>query len=86
MGSSSGGDSSSGDSEFSKMVLNYISQILMEDNIEDKPYMFFNPLFLQVTEKSFYDVLGQKSPPSLNQDRPLLRRKRRFEGDSGRRK
>jgi len=72
MATSSGGDSSSDDSEFSETVLKYISQILMEDNIEDKPCMFFDPLSLQVTEKSFYDVLGQKSPPSPNQDRPPL--------------
>jgi hypothetical protein len=58
--------------EFSETVLKYISQILMEDNIDDKPCMLFDPSSLQVTEKSFYDVLGQKSPPSLNQDRPLL--------------
>jgi hypothetical protein len=72
MGACSGGDSSSEDSEFSETILKYISQILMEDNIDDKPCMFFDPLSLQVTEKSFYDVLRQKSPPSLNQDRPLL--------------
>ena len=89
MGSSSGGHSSLGDNEFLETVLKYIRQIQMEDNIEDKPYMFFDPLCLQVTEKSFYDVLSQKSPPSLSQDRPLLRRRRRrrrSEGDLGRRK
>ena len=50
---------SSEDGEFSETVLKYISQILMEENIEDKPCLFYDPLGLQVTEKSFYDALGQ---------------------------
>lgn len=54
---SSGGETSSDDNEFSETVLKYISQILMEENIEEKPCMFYDPLGLQVTEKSFYDVL-----------------------------
>jgi hypothetical protein len=59
-------DSSSDDSEFSETVLKYIGQILMEENIEDKPCLFYDPLGLQETEKSFYDALGQKYPSSLN--------------------
>jgi hypothetical protein len=47
-----------------------VEQILMEENIEDKPCLFYDPLGLQVTEKSFYDVLGQKYPPSHNLGRP----------------
>jgi hypothetical protein len=70
MGTSRGGESSPDDSEFSETVLKYISQILMEENIEEKPCLFFDPLGLQVTEKSFYDALGQKYPPSLNQCHP----------------
>jgi len=72
VGTRPGGDSSSDDSEFSETVLKYISQILMEENIEDKPCLFYDPLGLQVTEKSFYDALGQKYPPSssLHQEEP----------------
>ncbi|KAF3454685.1 hypothetical protein FNV43_RR05133 [Rhamnella rubrinervis] len=62
---SPGGDTSSDDNEFSETVLKYISQILMEENIEEKPCMFYDPLGLQVTEKSFYDVLvGERYPYS----------------------
>jgi hypothetical protein len=56
------------DSDFSETVLKYISQILMEENIEDKPCMFYDPLGLKVTEKSFYDALGKKYPSSPNQN------------------
>jgi len=72
VGTRPGGDSSSDDSEFSETVLKYISQILMVENIEDKPCLFYDPLGLQVTEKSFYDALGQKYPPSstLHQEEP----------------
>ncbi|XP_059428965.1 scarecrow-like protein 34 [Corylus avellana] len=66
VGTSPGVDSSSDDTEFSETVLKYIGQILMEENIKDKPSLFYDPLGLQVTEKSFYDALGQKSPSSLN--------------------
>ncbi|XP_062171395.1 scarecrow-like protein 34 [Alnus glutinosa] len=64
VGTSPGEDSSSGDSEFSDTVLKFISQILTEENIEDKPCLFYDPLGLQVTEKSFYDALSQNNPPS----------------------
>jgi hypothetical protein len=72
VGTSPGVDSSSDDTEFSETVLNYIGQILTEENIEDKPCLFYDPLGLQVTEKSFYDALGQKYPPSpnLHQEEP----------------
>ncbi|KAB1201812.1 Scarecrow-like protein 34 [Morella rubra] len=70
MNASPGGHSSSDDSEFSETVIKFMSQILMEENLEDKPCMFFDPLGLQVTEKSFYDALGQKYPPSPNQYQP----------------
>ncbi|XP_059431314.1 scarecrow-like protein 34 [Corylus avellana] len=66
VGTSPGVDSSSDDTEFSETVLKYIGQILMEENIKDKPSLFYDPLGLQVTEKSFYDALGQKYPSSLN--------------------
>ncbi|KAB1206407.1 Scarecrow-like protein 14 [Morella rubra] len=64
VGTSPGGNSSSDDSEYSETVIKYMTQILMEENIEDKPLMFYDPLGLQVTEKSFYEALGEKYPPS----------------------
>ena len=60
--------SSPDDGDFSETVLTYISQILMEENIEDKPCMFYDPLGLKVTEKSFYDALGKKYHSSPNQN------------------
>ncbi|KAL5580976.1 hypothetical protein UlMin_013418 [Ulmus minor] len=62
-GMSPGGDSSD-DGEFSETVLKYISQILMEEKMEEKPCMFYDPLGLQDTEKSFYDALGENYPYS----------------------
>ncbi|KAB1225943.1 Scarecrow-like protein 33 [Morella rubra] len=53
---------SSDDSDFSETVLKYISQILLEEDIEEKPSMFYDPLGLQSTEKSFYDALGKIYP------------------------
>lgn len=53
-------------SDFSNAVLKYISEILMEEDLEEKPCMLQDCLALQAAEKSFYDVLGQKYPPSPN--------------------
>ena len=64
---SPGGDSSSDENEFSETVLKYINSILMEENMEEKPSMFYDPLGLQVTERSFYDALGERYPYSPNQ-------------------
>ncbi|KAK9998648.1 hypothetical protein SO802_018251 [Lithocarpus litseifolius] len=60
--------SSPDDSDFSETVLKYINQILMEENIENKPSMFYDPLGLKDTEKSFYDALGRENPPLPNQN------------------
>ncbi|XP_044467719.1 scarecrow-like protein 34 [Mangifera indica] len=65
--------SPSDDSESSDPVLKYISQILMEENLEDKPSMFYNTFALQATEQSLYDVLGEQQPhypSSFNQPQP----------------
>lgn len=66
---SPGGDSpsSSDDNDFTETVFKYVNQMLMEENIEQKPCMLYDPLGLRVTEKSFYDVLGQKYPFSPKQ-------------------
>lgn len=60
-------DSPSDDNDFSETVLKYISQMLMEEDMEEKPCMFHDPLALQAAEKSLYDVLGEKNLPSPNQ-------------------
>ncbi|KAK4606516.1 hypothetical protein RGQ29_000657 [Quercus rubra] len=60
--------SSPEDSDFPETILKYINQILMEENIENKPCMFYDPLGLKDTEKSFYDALGQENPPLPNQN------------------
>ncbi|KAI9081934.1 hypothetical protein K1719_036196 [Acacia pycnantha] len=54
------------DADFSETI-RYISQMLMEENFEQKPSMFYDPLSLQVTEKSFYDALRKDHPLSPNQ-------------------
>ncbi|KAL6953155.1 hypothetical protein U1Q18_047337 [Sarracenia purpurea var. burkii] len=55
------------DSDFSDNVLKYINSILMEENMEQKPSMFPDPLALQATEKSLYDVIGTNHPVSPDQ-------------------
>lgn len=57
------------DCDFSDTVLKYISQILMEEDVEDKPQ---ESLDLQAAEKSFYDVLGKKYPPSPEQSHGFI--------------
>ncbi|XVE79568.1 hypothetical protein DITRI_Ditri14bG0069100 [Diplodiscus trichospermus] len=51
------------DSDFSDTVLKYISQVLLEEDMEEKPCMFHDSLALQAAEKSLYDVLGESYPP-----------------------
>ncbi|KAL3717164.1 hypothetical protein ACJRO7_008704 [Eucalyptus globulus] len=50
--------------EFSDAVFEYISRILMEEDIEEKTCMLQESLDLLSAEKSFYEVLGKKYPPS----------------------
>ncbi|KAJ4725789.1 Scarecrow-like protein [Melia azedarach] len=57
-----GGSSPSDDSDSSDEVLKYITQILMEEKMEEKPCMFYDPLALQATERSLYEVLGEQHP------------------------
>ncbi|KDP42247.1 hypothetical protein JCGZ_02977 [Jatropha curcas] len=47
--------------DFSQAVLKYINDILMEEDLQDKPCMLQDSLALQAAEKSLYDVLGQKN-------------------------
>ncbi|KMT05224.1 hypothetical protein BVRB_7g173680 [Beta vulgaris subsp. vulgaris] len=52
-------------------VLKYISQMLMEEDMEQKPCMFHDSLALQAAEKPFYDALGRNYPSSPKQH-PLI--------------
>ncbi|XP_030464403.2 scarecrow-like protein 34 [Syzygium oleosum] len=56
-----GGDSlsPSGDIDSSDPVLKYISQMLMEENMEEQPWVA-DQVALQNAEKSLYDALGQQ--------------------------
>ncbi|XP_052186411.1 scarecrow-like protein 33 [Diospyros lotus] len=65
-GRTSEGDSLD-DGDFSVNVLKYMNSILMEENIEQMPSMFHDPLALQATEQSLYEVIGEKYPTSTNQ-------------------
>uniref|UniRef100_A0A2P2IYL8 GRAS03 protein n=1 Tax=Rhizophora mucronata TaxID=61149 RepID=A0A2P2IYL8_RHIMU len=64
---STDGDSPTDDFDFTEVVPNYISQMLLEEDMEEKPCMFYDPLVLQAAEKSLYDVIGEKYPSSSNQ-------------------
>lgn len=61
------GDSSD-NSDFSSVMLKYIGEILMEEDLQAKNCMLQDCLALQAAERSFYDVLGAKYPPSFNHD------------------
>lgn len=49
---------------FNDIVLNYISRMLMEEDMDEKLDIYHEPSALQAAEKSLYDVLGEKYPPS----------------------
>lgn len=51
------------DCDFSDLVLKYISEMLMEEDMEEKSCMFQESAALQAAEKSFYEALGKKYPP-----------------------
>ncbi|KDP44938.1 hypothetical protein JCGZ_01438 [Jatropha curcas] len=58
------GDSTE-DFDFSDVVLKYISEMLMEEDIEGKTCMFQeSSAALQAAEKSLYELIGEKYPPS----------------------
>ncbi|KVI03363.1 scarecrow-like protein 9 [Cynara cardunculus var. scolymus] len=70
------------DCDLSDAILGYISQVLMEEDMEDKSCMLYESLDLQAAEKSFYDVLGKKYPPSPSYDEGLLSVDRYIESPS----
>lgn len=60
------------ESDFTGTVLGYINQMLMEEDMEEKPCMFHDSLALQAAEESLYEVIGEKYPSdSSNQHHPL---------------
>ncbi|KAH6798158.1 GRAS family transcription factor [Perilla frutescens var. hirtella] len=60
------------DCDFSDAVLRYIDEILMEEDMEEKTHMLQESLDLQAKEKSFYEVLGKKYPPSPQQESAVV--------------
>ncbi|XP_009800215.1 scarecrow-like protein 14 [Nicotiana sylvestris] len=54
------------DYDFSDVVLKYINQMLMEEDIEEMSCMFQESAALRVTERSFYEVIGEEYPPPPN--------------------
>lgn len=52
------------DCDFSDVVLKYINQMLMEEDLEEKTCMFHESPELQAAEQSFYELLGENYPSS----------------------
>ncbi|KAH6828359.1 hypothetical protein C2S53_014135 [Perilla frutescens var. hirtella] len=57
-------EAESPDDPDSDPVLKFLNQILVEEDMEEKPSMFHDPLAVRAAEKSLYEVIGQKYPPS----------------------
>lgn len=51
------------DCDFNDVVFQYISQMLMEEDIGDKPCLLHEPSALEATEKSLYEAIGETYPP-----------------------
>ncbi|XP_026439866.1 scarecrow-like protein 14 [Papaver somniferum] len=61
--------------DFSDVVLKYITQMLMEEDIEEKNCMLQDCSALLATEKPFYEILGEKYyPPSPHHYNPESQR------------
>ncbi|GLT43341.1 hypothetical protein SLA2020_172980 [Shorea laevis] len=56
------------DTPYANLVLNYINEMLMEEDMEEKTCMLQDCLALQAAEKSFYEALVEHSPPSVCQN------------------
>lgn len=57
------GESDDQDYDFSDVVFQYISQMLMEEDTGEKPCMLHESSALEATEKSLYDAIGETYPP-----------------------
>ncbi|VFQ99424.1 unnamed protein product [Cuscuta campestris] len=55
------------DYDFSDTVLKYISQMLREEDMEEKACMFQESPALEATERSFYEAISETYPPSADQ-------------------
>ncbi|XP_057982361.1 scarecrow-like protein 14 [Malania oleifera] len=62
------------DRDITDATLEYIRQMLMEEDTEQRSGAFLDPLLaVRAAERSFYEVLGIKYPPSPSPDqRPIL--------------
>ncbi|KAF8397468.1 hypothetical protein HHK36_016385 [Tetracentron sinense] len=60
------------DCDLSDVVLNYINQMLMEEDMEEKSCMFQECSALQAAEKSFYEILGEDYPHAPTQPPPYV--------------
>ncbi|XP_074592554.1 scarecrow-like protein 9 [Curcuma longa] len=80
--SSEGESTEDGDIFYSDMALNYISRMLMEEDIDEKVRSYKEESVIRAAEKPFYDILSQKYPPSP--DRPPLDVDHIFTSSSGR--
>ncbi|KAI4334539.1 hypothetical protein L6164_019220 [Bauhinia variegata] len=60
-------DSPLDESGFSSTVFRYISQMLVEEDIEEEPCTFHDSLSLQAAEKSLYQVIGGEYSCSTSQ-------------------
>lgn len=56
----------SDDNDFSETVFQFISQMLMEEDMEENPNAFHDPSALEATEKSLFQALAEKYPSSAN--------------------
>ncbi|CAH8354631.1 unnamed protein product [Eruca vesicaria subsp. sativa] len=56
--------------DFSDAVLGYISQILMEEDMDDRVCMLQESLDLEAAERSLYEAIGKKYPPSPERSSP----------------
>lgn len=54
------------DYDFSDLVLNYINQVLMEEDEEEKVKSYQASSALEATEKSLYEAIGKEYPPPQN--------------------
>ncbi|XP_068668674.1 scarecrow-like protein 9 [Aristolochia californica] len=59
-----GGDPPEDNEFFSDMTLKYINNMLLEEDMDDKVYMYQESAALKAAERSFYEIIGEKYPPS----------------------
>ncbi|GER43529.1 GRAS family transcription factor [Striga asiatica] len=69
--------------DMSDAALSYIDQILMEEDTEDGAHTLQGSSDFQATERSFYEVLGQKYPHSPQQEYPQLYADHHYSSMSG---